>query len=179
MRVLAVCGSPRKGNSEYILDRIVDLLSSRGCEVEKLLLRKMKIRMCTGCLACENRKGSCHLKDDMEKVYPLILDSDIILFAAPVYFEMISALMKNFMDRTCPVWTKIQGKRMAGIVVAEEGIGQAISNLKTYASVCSMQWAGSVTCLAKDPRDAAKNKALAGRISKLADKLCPVPGNQL
>jgi multimeric flavodoxin WrbA len=64
---------------------------------------------------------------------------------------LLSGLLKNFIDRTCPIWPRLGGKKMAGIAVAEEGIGQAIQNLKTYASLLNMQWVGSVTALAKDP----------------------------
>jgi len=46
----------------------------------------------------------------------------------------------------------------AGIAVAEEGIGKAIENLKTYCSVCEMRWVGSVTALAKSPEEVAKNE---------------------
>jgi hypothetical protein len=55
------------------------------------------------------------------------------------------------MDRTVPVWPKLEGIAAAGISVAEEGNGQAIQNLKTYASLCKMPWVGSVTGLAKMP----------------------------
>jgi multimeric flavodoxin WrbA len=86
-------------------------------------------------------------------------------------FEMISGLLKNFIDRTCPIWTKMKGKPMAGLAVAEEGIGQAIQNLKTYASVCSMNWVGNVTALAKTPGEVAQDKAVEQRLKRLAKKL--------
>ena len=65
---------------------------------------------------------------------------------------MLSGLLKNFMDRTCPVWTSLEGKLLVGIAVAEEGIGKAVENLKTYGSVCGMRWGGYVTALAKTLR---------------------------
>jgi multimeric flavodoxin WrbA len=89
----------------------------------------------------------------------------------PVYMEMLSGLLKNFMDRTCPVWTILKGKPLAGVAVAEEGIGQAIQNLKTYAALCGMPWAGSVTTLAKAPGDAAQDKTLERRLKRLAKKI--------
>jgi hypothetical protein len=73
--------------------------------------------------------------------------------------------------RTCPVWPRLEGKKVAGLAVAEESTGQAINNFKTYASLCKMRWAGSVTTLAKDPGDAARNKNLKRRLTRLAQKL--------
>jgi len=75
------------------------------------------------------------------------------------------------MDRTCPIWTKLEGKPVVGIAVAEEGIGKAIENLRTYSSICGMQWVGQVTALAKTPKQASKDKGLEKRLEKLASKL--------
>ena len=84
---------------------------------------------------------------------------------------MLSGILKNFLDRTCAIWPKLGGKPVAGVAVAEEGIGQAIQNLKTYASLCGMLWVGSVTGLAKNPGEIAKNKSVTRRLLKLADKI--------
>jgi NAD(P)H-dependent FMN reductase len=75
------------------------------------------------------------------------------------------------MDRTCPIWTKLEGKPVVGIAVAEEGIGKAIENLRTYSSICGMRWVGQVTALAKTPKQASKDKGLENRLEKLASKL--------
>jgi hypothetical protein len=60
---------------------------------------------------------------------------------------------------------------MAGLAAAEQGIGQAMQNLKTYASLCKMLWAGSVTALDKTPGDTARNKSLKRRLERLAQGL--------
>ena len=175
MKIVGVCGSPRKGNTEWMLGKVLETAAKSGAEAELLLLRKMEVRTCRGCLACEKggreRKGICQIKDDMTGVYPKLLAADVIVLATPCYFEMLSGLLKNFLDRTCPIWPRLEGKRIAGLAVAEEGIGQAIQNFKTYASLCKMRWAGSVTALAKTPGEAARNKNLERRLKRLAQKL--------
>lgn len=175
MKIIGVCGSPRKGNTEWMLGTLLEAAARGGAEVELLRLRKMDVRTCRGCLACEEggreRKGICKIKDDMTGVYPKLLSADAIVLATPGYFEMLSGLLKNFLDRTCPVWPRLEGKKMAGLAVAEEGTGQAINNFKTYASLCKMRWAGSVTTLAKNPGEAALNKSLKRRLKRLAQKL--------
>ena len=175
MKIIGISGSPRKGNSEWMLARLLEKISGHGVEVESLLLRKMDIRRCKGCLACEEggkeRQGICRIKDDMQDVYPKLLAADGIILASPVYFEMLSGLLKDFLDRTCPIWPRLEGKRIAGLAVAEEGVGQVISNFKTYASVCKMNWVGSVTALAKTPGEAAQDKNLGRRLSRLVKQL--------
>jgi multimeric flavodoxin WrbA len=175
VKIVGICGSPRRGNTEWMLSQVMEEASRGGAGVETLWLRKLDIQMCHGCLACEiggrQRKGACIIKDAMIGVYPKLLGADVIVLATPVYFEMLSGLLKNFMDRTCAIWPGLEGKTLAGLAVAEEGIGQSMHNLKTYAAVCKMQWMGSVSALAKGPGEAAKIKGLDRRLKHLAQKL--------
>jgi multimeric flavodoxin WrbA len=163
-----------------MLDRVMAEAARGGAEVETLWLRKLDIKMCHGCLACETggkeRKGDCIIKDAMIAVYPKLLAADVIVLATPVYFEMLSGMLKNFLDRSCAIWPGLKGKRLAGLAVAEEGIGHAVQNLKTYAAVCGMQWAGSVTALAKGPGEVAGVKGLDRRLNILARKLLEQSG---
>ena len=175
MKVIGICGSPRKGNTEWMLGKLLEGVTRSGVETDLILLRELNIKGCDGCLACEiggkERKGTCHIKDDMQQIYPKLIGADAWALGTPVYFELLSGMLKNFMDRTCPIWTKLEGKPVVGIAVAEEGTGKAIDNLKTYASICSMRWLGQVTALAKTPKQTSKDKELEKRLSKLAIKL--------
>ena len=175
MKIIGVCGSPRKGNTEWMLNKLLETAAEEGAEVEALLLRKMDVRLCRGCLACEEggkeRKGVCKIKDDMASVYPKLLAADAIVLATPGYFEMLSGLLKNFIDRTCAIWPRLEGKRIAGIAVAEEGTGETIRNLKTYGELCKMEWAGSVSTLAKTANEVVGNRGVEQRLKRLARKL--------
>jgi multimeric flavodoxin WrbA len=175
MKVIGVCGSPRKGNTEWMLNTLMEEVKRDGAEAETLLLRKMDVKMCRGCLACEKggkkRKGDCVIKDDMAAVYPKLIAANAIVLATPGYMEMLSGLLKNFLDRTCAVWPRLEGKKIAGLAVAEEGIGQTVKNLRGYAALCKMQWLGSVSTLAKNPGDAAKVPGLEKRLKRLARKI--------
>ena len=175
MKIIGISGSPRKGNTEWMLNILMNAVAQRGADIEILLLRKMDVRICHGCLTCEKggleRKGVCVIKDDMSEVYHKLLTTNAIVLATPGYFEMLSGLLKNFLDRTCPIWPRLASKKIAGLAVAEESVGQAIQNLKTYASLCKMDWVGSVTALAKTPGEAALNKSLEPRLNRLAPKL--------
>jgi multimeric flavodoxin WrbA len=175
MKVVAVSGSPRRGNTEWMLKKLLERVVENGAEVELILLRRTNIKLCLGCLTCEaggkDRKGVCKIKDDMNEIYPKLLNADCLVFGTPAYFELLSGLLKNFLDRTVAIWPRLAGKPVAGIAVAEEGIGQAIQNLKTFTSLCQMPWVGSVTGLAKNPGEIAQNKSVTHRLLKLADKI--------
>ena len=175
MKVIGICGSPRRGNTEWMLDYLLKAAARNGAEVELLLLRKMDVRMCRGCLTCEKggreREGKCKIKDDMNQVYPKLIAADVIVLATPGYMELLSGLLKNFLDRTCAVWPRLEGKKAAGLAVAEEGIGQTIQNLKTYTLLCKMEWIGSVAALAKTPGEISKTKNIKPRLFRLVKKL--------
>jgi len=175
MKVIGICGSPRRGNTEWLLETLMRELAEGGAETETLLLRKIDVGMCRGCLACEKggkmRKGDCVTKDDMAAVYPKLLAADVIVLATPGYMGMLSGLLKNFLDRTCAVWPRLEGKRLAGLAVAEETTGQVMANLRYYARLLKMQWVGSVFTFAKLPGDAAKKPGLERRIRRLAQKI--------
>jgi multimeric flavodoxin WrbA len=178
MKVVAVCGSHRKGNTEWMLNKLMEKLKENGVEVELILLRKARVKMCLACLKCEeggkNRKGICKIQDDMNAINPKLIEADCLVFGTPVYFDLLSGLLKNFLDRTCAIWPHLEGKPLAGVAVAEEGIGQAIQNIKTYGDICGMIWVGSVTGLAKNPGDIAKDKNVTRRLLKLADKITDI-----
>jgi NAD(P)H-dependent FMN reductase len=87
---------------------------------------------------------------------------------------MLSGLLKNFIDRTCPIWPRLELKPIVGIAVAEEGIGKAVDNLRTYASVCGMRWVGHVTALAKTPRQVSEDRDIERRLKRLRKKLITV-----
>jgi multimeric flavodoxin WrbA len=175
MKIIGVCGSPRRGNTEWMLRMLLEETAALGAEVELLLPRQMDVRLCRGCLICEKggrqRAGVCQQKDDMAAVYPKLLAANVIVLASPGYFEMLSGLLKNFLDRTCPIWPGLEGKKIAGLAVAEEGTGQTMKNLKTYAAVCEMHWIGGVTALAKAPGDTARNLQLGRRLRRLAKRI--------
>jgi len=175
MKVIGICGSPRKGNTEWMLRKLLDEVAKEGVETELVLLREKQIKGCDGCLSCEiggtQRKGSCRIQDDMQLIYPKLMEADGFALGTPVYFDMLSGMLKNFMDRTCPIWPHLESKPVVGVAVAEAGIGQAIANLKAYSGICSMRWVGQATALAKLPRQVAKDKAVELQLERLGRKL--------
>jgi len=131
------------------------------------------VRPCRGCLACEKRdragRGVCRITDDMQA-------ADVIVLGTPAYMGLLSGLLKGFLDRTCPVWPALRGKRIAGVAVAEEGVGAALRNLRTYGDLLAMRWLGGVAALAKLPKDAARQPALRRRLERLGRRLASPSG---
>ena len=99
--VLVLLGSPRKkGNSTTMARQITKGAESMGAQVETLYLNGMHISPCQGCYYCqqEERPG-CAVNDDMQTVYPKLLESDAWVIASPVYWFSMTAQTKIFMVR--------------------------------------------------------------------------------
>jgi multimeric flavodoxin WrbA len=105
-KLLAIMGSPRiNGNTHILLSKILDSAENAGAQTQIILLSQLNIRECDGCHACWQGK-QCSKADDMNDTYPTIANSDIIIFATPVYWYGPTALIKAFLDRfvffNCP-----------------------------------------------------------------------------
>ena len=106
MLIIGVCGSPRKGNTEWMLTKLLEGAAEAEAEPELILLRQKSIERCDGCLACksggENRKGVCKIEDDMQEIYPKLLKADGLAFGTPVYFELLSGHAQGLHGQDLP-----------------------------------------------------------------------------
>ncbi len=105
-RVAAIYGSPRRnGNSATLLREVVRGVREEGLEVEEVLLRDLQISPCLEIYGCIE-DGRCAIEDDFQRVRDLLLRSDGLLLASPVFFYGVSAHTKTFMDRFQSLWVK-------------------------------------------------------------------------
>lgn len=105
-RVLCVAGSPRRhGNSEQLLDALVEGVEAAGGIPVKLVVCDAGIGVCNGCNAC-TKDGRCVQRDGMDDVYRQIDSADAIAVATPVYFATVPAVLKALLDRCQPYWAR-------------------------------------------------------------------------
>jgi len=99
-RILGISSTPRtNGNSDILLDHLLEGVVSGGAEVEKVRIAKMWIVPCRACDACKRAKPVCVVDDDMGPLVEKVREADGFIFATPVYFFGASAQMKTFLDR--------------------------------------------------------------------------------
>ena len=117
MKLLALYGSPRKGgNSDDLLDGFLE--GTRDCGIERIYLRDLHIAPCSECAGC-SKTGMCVVRDDMQLLYPMLLEYDRVVMSFPVYFLGPPALTKGFIDRGQALWIR---KYVLGIKPEREGI---------------------------------------------------------
>ena len=106
MFVLGLQGSPRtKGNTSVILSAYLSEAERLGAQTEHLDVAKKNISPCKECGTCD-KKGFCPIEDDMQDIYPLLRQADIIVMATPVFFYGPTAQIKALIDRSQALWAR-------------------------------------------------------------------------
>ena len=106
MKVLGIMGSPRiKGNTDLLLDEALRGAQSRGAEVEKLVVDKLNIAPCREYYRCL-KDGNCAIRDDMDDIYPKLLDADRVIVASPIFFYGLTSQVKALIDRSQAIWAR-------------------------------------------------------------------------
>jgi multimeric flavodoxin WrbA len=107
MKILSINSSPRTGGeskTELMLNHLVEGMRDASADVEIVNLREKNIKNCIGCFTCWTKTpGQCIHKDDMTKeLLHKWLESDIVVYATPLYNYAVNATLKVFIERTIP-----------------------------------------------------------------------------
>lgn len=128
MYALAISGSPRKGgNTEILLNRVLEPLQENGWETEYMQVGGKNIRGCLACNKCfEKKDGQCIIKTDMfNEVMEKMLRADAIIIGSPTYFAGVASEVKAIIDRSGYVayanGHAFRGKIGASVVAVRRG----------------------------------------------------------
>lgn len=102
--ILIISSSFRKnGNSEMLVREFEKGAKEMGNVVEVVFLRELNIDFCHGCLACQ-KSGKCVIKDDAKALAEKMKNTDVLVFATPVYYYSVSGQLKTMLDRMNPIY---------------------------------------------------------------------------
>jgi multimeric flavodoxin WrbA len=76
-----------------------------GAEVEKIVLRDLKMSPCLEIYGCKET-GKCVIQDDFQEVSNQLLACHGVMLASPIFFYTVSAHTKILMDRCQSLWVK-------------------------------------------------------------------------
>lgn len=106
VKILGIAGSPRKGNTEYLLERALEAAESvGGVETEFVSLRGKPVKPCMadyGCFKNATPEVPCPtIKDDFgNEILKKMAKADGLLVGSPVYFGGPTAQIKALFDRS-------------------------------------------------------------------------------
>jgi multimeric flavodoxin WrbA len=127
MKMLGIYGSPRKGgNTDILLDQALKGAAEAGAEVTSIRCCDLNISGCRECGGC-SQIGKCSQDDDMQWVYPMLREADVIIIASPIFFYGITSQLKALIDRCQAAWCKrMQEKTPAQRRTYDRGHGYLI-----------------------------------------------------
>ena len=166
-KVVGVCGSPRKGNTEFLLDVALSAAKKAGAETEIVLLREM---------------GEIK-KNDVEE-FDNLVDATAIILACPSYARDVGTLdapdvtplMKDFFASLKPL-------AGSGMLANKKGgvISFGSSNLKWIKSTArimedfleenGVDVKKTVTLVVDKPNDVRRQKSAVGAVMELGKKM--------
>jgi len=130
-KIIAFAASPRRGgNTDIILDKIIEGIRSAGADVEIYRTHDLNIQPCSGCGECAKR-GRCIINDVFQDIFDRLISCDGIVFASPLYFMNVPARGKALIDRCQAFWSAkkllkldlFDGRKRYGLLVSCSGAG--------------------------------------------------------
>ncbi len=113
MNILVLNGSPRPhGNTAALVGTFTDEAQKAGHHASVFQIGNGDIRGCKHCDACRaTLNGNCVQKDDMQEIYPVMQEWEMLVIASPIYhysltgqthcaIERIYAFERSLMDKT-------------------------------------------------------------------------------
>ena len=170
MKITILNGSPRKENTLAMAEAFAEGAKEAGHEVEILHVGKMKIAGCLACEYCHGKgEGKCVQKDDMEKVIPAYLDSDMVVFASPIYYFDMTAQLAAAIQRMYAIGKPAQASK-AALLLSSASPNPFDGAIGTYKGICAftgIEDAGIFTAAG----DQNKSEAKLAEIREFAKKL--------
>ena len=169
MKITILNGSPRKENTAAMAEAFKQGAEAEGHEVEILQVGKMKINGCLACEYCHGKgAGKCIQKDDLEKLMPAYLESDMIVFASPIYYFAPTAQLEAAWQRVYCIGKPAKATKAALLLSSASGFyDAAIAQYKGFTAYTGLQDMGVCTATGEENKSEAK----LAEIRAFAEKL--------
>ena len=115
MNILILQGSPRAtGNTAWMAEEFKKAAEAAGHEVTLVNVARKKIAGCLACEYCHTKgDGACIQKDDMQELYPMMAEAEVLVLAAPIYYFTLCAQIQAPIQRMYCVNAPAKVKKMA------------------------------------------------------------------
>lgn len=134
MNILIINGSPRKGNTWKIVERLKLKLANYGdVNFEEIHLSGYDLDFCRGCFTCfEKGEDKCPHYKQFKPIIDKIKECDSLIITSPVYVLNVTALIKNLFDHMAYFYHRpyfFTKKAIAISTTAGAGVKQTINYL--------------------------------------------------
>ena len=171
MQILILQGSPRaKGNTAWMAEEYKKAAEAAGHNVTLVNVAHKHIAGCLACEYCHGKgNGACIQKDDMQELYPLIAEAEVLVLAAPIYYFTLCAQIQAPIHRIYSMMTPPKVKKMA-LLVSSYSPGVYDGATAEYCDICNY-WKAENTGIVTAKIDEQKTDATKQKIVDLVAKL--------
>lgn len=101
MNILILNGSPRAdGNTAAMVNAFVEGANENGHTITVVDVCRKKIAGCLACEYCHTKgNGKCIQQDDMQEIYPVLEEADMIVMASPIYYHSFTGQLQCAINR--------------------------------------------------------------------------------
>ncbi|KYH42085.1 MAG: NADPH-dependent FMN reductase [Candidatus Bathyarchaeota archaeon B26-2] len=171
--VLGISGSPRKdGNTDIAVKRTLEAIS-RLRDVETLFIRvaDFNIKHCIGCRECM-KIGECAIRDDdFNIILEKLMQAEMIVVGAPVFWNSPPGVMKDFIDRTHGFYTdrkRLLGKKVGIISVAAESGFESHEDILSWMRIYGAEIVGKVRIYAREKGEILQRPKEIAKVERFA-----------
>ena len=171
MNILILQASPRaKGNTAWMAEEYKNAAEAAGHNVTLVNVSKKKIAGCLACEYCHNKgNGECIQKDDMQELYPLMAEAEVLVLAAPIYYFTLNAQIQAPIQRMYCVNAPAKVRKMA-LLVSSYSPGVYDGAKAEYRDICNY-WKVEDTGVVTAKIDEQKTEETKSNIQALVAKL--------
>ena len=171
MNILILQGSPRvKGSTAWMAEEYKNAVEAAGHQVTLVNVAHKRINGCLACEYCHTKgNGTCIQKDDMQELYPLIAEAEVLVLAAPIYYFTLSAQLQATLHRFYNVPTPPKVKKMA-LLMSSHSPGVYDAAIAQYKYLCGY-WHTEDTGVVTAKIDEQKTDAVKQKIHDLAARI--------
>lgn len=171
MNILILQGSPcANGNTAWMAEEFRKAAEAAGHKVSLVDVAHKKIAGCMACEYCHGKgNGACVQKDDMQELYPLLAEAEVLVIASPVYYFTMSAQIQAPIQRIYNLNKPLKMKKMAMLLssYSPNMYDGAIGEYNGIRNYWGVEDAGIVTAKI----DEQKMDATRAKILQLVEKL--------
>ena len=138
MQILILQGSPRaNGNTAWMAEEFKNAAEAAGHQVTLVNVAHKHIAGCLACEYCHGKgNGACIQKDDMQELYPLMAQAEVLVLAAPIYYFTLSAQIQAPIQRMYCVNAPAKVKKMA-LLMSSYSPGVYDGALAEFRDICN------------------------------------------
>ena len=138
MNILILQASPRaNGNTSWMAEEYKKAAEAAGHQVTLVNVSRKKIAGCLACEYCHNKgNGACIQKDDMQELYPLMAEAEVLVLAAPIYYFTLCAQIQAPIQRMYCVNAPAKMKKMA-LLMSSYSPGVYTGATAEYHDICN------------------------------------------